>query len=112
MANANDEIQAALEEARKAREEADRVRREAKLEADRVRREAKLEAERLREDARRGRDQTAARPGRRKPAANATGPRHSGSGRPGRRTPPESAPSRRSRSTACARYMSTRPPGG
>ena len=57
MANANDEIQAALEEARKAREEADKVRREAKLEADRVRREAKLEAERLREDARRGRDE-------------------------------------------------------
>lgn len=57
MADYRDDIQAALEEARKAREEADRLRRDAKLEADRLRRDAKVEVDRLREEAKRARDE-------------------------------------------------------
>ncbi|MEO8539694.1 MAG: hypothetical protein ABI577_08130 [bacterium] len=53
MADTNDEIKAALEEARRAREEADRLRREARQEAERI----KDDARRARDDARRLRDQ-------------------------------------------------------
>lgn len=56
MADQDDEIKATLEEARRAREEGDRLRREARADGDRLRREARAEAERLREDARRARD--------------------------------------------------------
>lgn len=63
MAERDDEIKATLEEARKAREEGDRLRREARADGDRLRREARAEAERIREGARRVRD--AARQGNR-----------------------------------------------
>ncbi len=53
MADRDDEIKAALEEARKAREEADRVRREARSEAERL----KEDARRARDEARRIRDE-------------------------------------------------------
>lgn len=57
MADLPDEVKVALEEARRAREEADRLRRDAKIEADRLRREAKIEADRLKNEAQRARDE-------------------------------------------------------
>jgi hypothetical protein len=57
MAEPRDEIERALEEARNAREEADRLRRDALHEAERLRDAARDEGRRAREDARRLREE-------------------------------------------------------